>query len=140
MENELEDRLERLRDEFNERFSKLEHRVDTLEEHFDSGEAEVKVSDLNEFLTRVDPDTHVERVTAIADYLVREEEIDPLTVGDFEDAYLEVRIPKPANMSDILSKAENREWIMRHSKEGQHVLWTIAQPGRDAIDRGFEEA
>lgn len=123
----------------NERLDELEQRIKSLEDRLDSGDVELEASDLENYLDQVGPDTHVERATAIAKFLVRVENIDPMTIEDIDEAYVDLRIPRPANMSDVLAKAENRKWMMRKGKEGQNVLWTITKPGIEAVERGFKE-
>lgn len=124
--------------ELERRVAELESRVDELEEMVAGAEIMTSGSDMESFLDQAGPGTHVERATAMGFYLVHVEEMSPFTVGDIEDGYAACRIPKPANLSDVLAGAEEREWLMRSGTRGQHQLWTITRDGDAAVESGFE--
>lgn len=128
MTSDLEDRL-----------TKLENRVDELEERIEAGIVPVSGSDLDSFLDEVSPATHVERSTAIGFFLTHEAGRESFDVGDVEEGYVKTRIPKPANLSDVLAGAEERGWLMRYGKEGQTQLWTITRQGDEAVQSRFEQ-
>lgn len=124
--------------ELEQRVSHLESRVAELEEMIGDVEILTSGSDLESFIDQAGPGTHIERATAMGFYLVHVEETAPFTVGDIEDAYEACRIPKPANLSDVLAGAEERSWLMRSGTRGQHQLWTITRDGDAAVESGFE--
>lgn len=123
--------------ELEQRVEDLEQRVQELEDML-GGEVMAPSTDLEGFLDTVSPATHVERATAIGFHLVHEEDEGPFTVGDVKDAYVECRLPKPANMSDVLAGAEEKGWLMRAGTKGQQQLWTVTRDGDDAVNGGFQ--
>lgn len=124
--------------ELERRVAELESRVDELEEIIGDAEIMTGGSDMESFIEQAGSGTHVERATAMGFYIVHVEEAAPFTVGDIEDAYEACRIPKPANLSDVLAGAEERGWLMRSGTRGQHQLWTITRDGDAAVESGFE--
>lgn len=122
-----------------ERIEKLEARVEELEEKLGSEIVGTSQTELEGFLDTVSPETHVERATAIGFYYVHEADRAPFTVADIKEGYEECRIPKPANLSDVLAGAEEKGWLMRYGKEGQTQLWSVTKEGDSAVDRGFQE-
>lgn len=122
--------------ELEERVEELERRVEDLEDML-GGEIMPSQSELEDFLDLVSPATHVERATAIGYHIVHEQERGPFTVGDVEDAYAECRLPKPANMSDVLAGAEDKGWLIRVGKEGQTTLWNVSKDGDEVVQGGF---
>lgn len=125
--------------ELERRVEVLESRIDELEEMVGGSEVMTTESDMETFLDRVSPGTHVERATVIGFHLVHEQQTAPFTVADIEEAYEECRIRKPANLSDVLSGAEERGWLMRSGTKGQNQLWTITRDGDAAVESGFEQ-
>ena len=123
--------------EIEERVAELERRVKELEDMLDGGAIMPSESDLEEFLDLVSPSTHAERATTIGFWLVHEMEVGPFTIGDIESAYQECRLPKPANMSDVLAGAEEKGWLMRQGMKGQNQLWMITRDGDEAVNGGF---
>lgn len=121
-----------------QRVKVLEMRVDELEEEMSGSSIVKSSSDVEGFLEAVSPDTHVERATTIGFYLVHEQNQSPFTVEDVERGYEIARIPKPANLSDVLAGAEEKDWVMRAGTEGQHQLWTVTQEGDAAVEKGFQ--
>lgn len=119
------------------RVEELEERVGELEDLV-SGTVVSTDSDLEAFLDRVQPGTHVERATAIGFHLMHEKGEDPFTSTDVEEAYEDSRIPKPANMSDVLNKAKRRGWVMNAGTRGQTKLWRVTKDGDEAVQGGFD--
>lgn len=125
--------------EIGDRIEELEKRVEELENQVAKGTITPSTSDLEEFLDTVSPATHFERAATIGFYLIHERGMESFTVGDVKEAYISCRVPKPANISDILAGAEEKGWLMRTGTEGQKQLWTITKEGDDAVNRGFEQ-
>jgi hypothetical protein len=119
------------------RVEELEARVDELEDMVSGASVMTPESDLCEFLRVVDPATHVERATAIGFHLLHNEGKVPFTVADVEEAYEKCRIPKPANLSDVLAGAAEKDWLIRKGTKGQNALWSVSQKGDEAVNRGF---
>lgn len=125
--------------ELEQRVNDLESRLEELEEMVTGAEVLTAESDLESALSKSNPGTHVERATAIGFHLTHHEDEAPFTIGDIEQAYEEVRIPKPANLSDVLAGAEERGWLMRVGTRGKNQLWTITRDGDTAVESGFDE-
>lgn len=125
--------------ELKERVERLEERVKELEDLVTGAEVMQSESDLESFLERVSPETHVERATAIGYYYVHNTDRAPFTVPDIEEGYEKCRTPKPANLSDVLAGAEERGWLMRSGTKGRTQLWTVTQNGDEAVTGGFQE-
>lgn len=124
--------------ELEARVEDLEARVDALEERMEAGIIPASGSDLDSFLDEVGPATHIERATAIGYYLTHEGGWESFDVSDVEEGYIKTRVPKPANLSDVLAGAEDRKWLMRCGTKGQTQLWTITRDGDVAVQSGFE--
>jgi hypothetical protein len=124
--------------ELEERVEELETRVEELEDLVGGGGIVPSESALGDFLDLVSPGTHAERATAIGFHIVHEQDAGPFTVADIEDAYVNCRLPTPANMSDVLASAEAKGWLMRAGTQGQTQLWTVTKDGDDAVNGGFE--
>lgn len=124
--------------DFEKKVRELEERIEELEQRMDDGAVIPSQSGLDEFIGSVSPNTHVERATAIAYYLTHEKDESPFVVGDIEQAYVECRLPQPANMSDVLAGAEENGWLMRAGSEGQYQLWNITRDGDDIVNGWFE--
>lgn len=128
MTNELKPRVE-----------ELERRVDELEERIKSGVVPTTGSDLDSFLQDVSPATHVERATAIGFYLTHKAGQDSFDVGDIDGGYVDARVPKPANLSDVLAGAEDKGWLMHSETRGQTQHWKITRQGDEAVKSEFEQ-
>lgn len=123
--------------ELERKVEELEARVSELEEKVSGGEVMAPESDVCEFLQMVDPMTHVERATAIGYHFLHNEGRVPFTIGDVAEAYDECRLPRPANLSDVLAGAEEKDWLIRRGTKGQKTLWSVSQEGDNAVERGF---
>lgn len=123
--------------ELERKVEELEARVSELEDKVSGGEVMAPESDVCEFLRMVDPATHVERATAIGYHLLHHEGRVPFTIDDVAEAYDECRLPRPANLSDVLAGAEDRDWLIRRGSKGQNTLWSVSQEGDDAVEGGF---
>lgn len=125
--------------ELKQRVEDLEQRVEDLEEIIAGASVTQSDSDMETFLERTTPGTHVERVTAIGYYLVHEEGETPFTIDEVKQGYEDCRIPKPANLSDVLAGAEENGWVMRQGTRGKKQLWTVTRDGDKAVESGFEQ-
>lgn len=121
-----------------ERVAELEDRVDELESQL-GGKIVPAQSELEAFLDRVGPETHVERATAIGFHLVHNRGEGPFTSGDVKEAYQECRLRKPQNMSDVLAGAHEKEWLVEAGSKGQTNLWTVARDADEVVREGFQE-
>ena len=55
---------------------------------------------------------------------------------DIEGGYRECRVKPAGNMSDVLGRMEERDWLLRDGKEGQTQLWRLTAT---ALDTDEEE-
>jgi hypothetical protein len=116
-----------------ERVQQLEERVATIEERFESGDVPDDPADLRTFVEQVDPSTHVERVVTIGYHLEIQQGRENFTLEDIEDGYRTCKIQKPANTSDVLANAEEREWLMRDGKDEHYQLWMLTREGEQHV-------
>lgn len=121
-----------------ERLAQVEDRLDALERDIQSNGVTVNTGEMGEFVEDVAPTNHVERTIAIAHFLVHKADMDPFSFEEVEEGYLECRIPKPANMSDVLARAGKRGWLMKVDTEHDKQHWTITKDGEKAVSGGFE--
>lgn len=121
-----------------QRVDELEVRVAELEEEIEDGSVTRTVSDIETFVDSVSPETHVERATTFGYFLVHEEEENPFTVDLVEGLYERCRLPKPANLSDVLAGAEDRGLVTRSGTQGRKQLWTVTPDGDKAVEGGFD--
>ena len=117
-----------------ERVQQLEERVVTIEERFESGDVPDDPADLRTFVEQVDPSTHVERVVTIGYHLEIQQGRENFTLEDIEDGYRTCKIQKPANTSDALANAEEREWLMRDGKDEHYQLWMLTREGEQHVE------
>jgi len=124
----LEDTLEKLQ----ERVAALESSAEAREVGDESG--------MREFVDATAPENHVHRAVAIGAYLDQHVGIDAFTTGDVADGYREIRTPKPANLSDVLQRAEEQEYIMPLESDGQAKRWQLAVEGEELLRVRRDEA
>lgn len=120
------------------RVEDLERRVDALEEELQDGGVRRVEGSLETFLKDVGPSTHIQRSVTIGYYLLHEEAQESFTINDIEGGYNECRIAKPANFSDVLAGAEEKDWAMRYRREGKNQLWKITPDGDEAVEGWLE--
>lgn len=121
-----------------DRVDKLEERVSELEEALQAGSIRSAKGGLASFLLEIEPSTHIQRSVTIGYYLLHKEGQNSFTINDIEEGYNECRIAKPANFSDVLAGAEEKDWAMRHKLEGRRQLWKITSDGDSAVEGGFD--
>lgn len=117
-----------------ERVQELEERVAAIEGRFESGDVPNETPDLRTFVEQVDPTTHVKRVVTIGHYLETQRGYENFTVEDIEKGYRTCKIPLPANPSDALANAEDRDWLMRDGKNEHYQLWMLTREGEQHVE------
>lgn len=123
-ESDLRNELEDLK----ERVARIEA---MLEENPDAAS---DATDLQSFVREFGPSTHSERAVAIAYYLEHYEGQENFTTPDIEEGYRACRMSLPANMSDVLNKAEKQGWVMRDGQEGQKQVRKLTIDGLDMVE------
>ena len=122
--------VEQLRDEL----AQVEERVTELENRLgDTGTPEA-VEGLREFVETHGPSSHTERSLSIAYFLEAYRDKEQFTVNDIEEGYRECRVQVADNMSDVLGRMEDQDWLLRDGKEGQTQLWRLSAPGQGKIE------
>jgi len=121
------------------RIDELESRLDSLESIIHDGRASNDVTGMREFVEQQSPGSHVERALAIAYYLDQFEGKENFTSGDINEGYRTCRVQKPANISDVLSGLEDREWVMDDGKDGNTKLRRLTAEALDEIERPSED-
>ncbi|MCO8254526.1 hypothetical protein NKF26_12005 [Haladaptatus sp. AB618] len=125
-----------LRDEVDD----LKERVSTLEKRLEGGEGTPEdFVGLREFVNKTNPSTHNERALVIGYHFDRQQGKESFSSDDIEGGYRTAREPLPANISDVLSKCENKGWLMRDGKEGQAQLRVVTSDGLKYVEEMFED-
>lgn len=118
----------------------LEKRVTELENRL-NGEADPEAAEgIREFVEASDPSSHTERALSIAYYLESYRDKERFTVGDIEDGYRECRVKPASNMSDVLGRMEERDWLLRDGKEGQTQLWRLTATALETVEQEVNDA
>jgi hypothetical protein len=89
---------------------------------------------INEFLARVAPSTHPERVTAIAYHTYRSEGAG-ITTKDIADAYTKARAKKPQNIPEVIGICIQRGYLIEAEKKNGLKSWMITPTGEAFIDQ-----
>jgi len=127
MSNEVEE----LRTQMNQ----LEERVNELERRLD-GDVEPEVNEgIREFVESLNPSSHTERALGVAYYLETYRDKETFTVSDIEDGYRECRVKPASNMSDVLGRMAERDWLLRDGKEGQTQLWRLTATALETFEQ-----
>lgn len=103
----------------------LEERITELEKRLDGGETVEAEEDLRAFVESLGPSSHTERSLYIAYYMEKYRDEDTFTVEDIEEGYRECRVKSAGNMSDVLGRMEERDWLLRDGKQGRTQLWSL---------------
>lgn len=130
MSNSTED-LENKVEDLNQRVTELENRLS-------SNDQPTAGTDLKGFVEQKNPSSHTERSLYIAYYLETHRGLDEFTVSDIEDAYRECRVQPAGNMSDVLGRMEDREWILRTGTEGRSQLWKLTATALKTVEEGSD--
>lgn len=89
---------------------------------------------INEFLARVAPSSHAERVTAIAYHAYRSERAS-ITAKDIADAYTKARAKKPQNIPEVIGICIQRGYLIDTEKKNGLKSWMITPTGEAFIDQ-----
>lgn len=122
-----------------EHVAELEERVTELENRLDGTDNPAAGADLRGFVESRNPSSHTERSLYIAYYLETNREQDEFTVDDIEGAYRECRVQPAGNMSDVLGRMEEREWLLRSGKKGQTQVWRLTATALNTVEEGSKD-
>ena len=126
-------------DELRQETEELKQRVETLEEKIEGDSPSISRSmDLSTFVQRFDPNSHPERIAAIAYYREAYEDEEIFTTSNIRESYERARFPKPSNISDSIAGAEDKGWVHRTGKNGQETARQLTNKGLEAVEEGIE--
>jgi uncharacterized coiled-coil DUF342 family protein len=122
---------EQLRQELEE----LKERVEALEEKVEDGSTTISRSmDLSTFIQEFGPNSHPERIAAIAYYREAYEREETFTTSDIREGYERARFQRPSNLSDSIAGAENKGWVHRKGKDGQATVRQLTNKGVEMVE------
>lgn len=116
----------------------LQERVSELEQRLDGDESQKDTGDIRRFVESCNPSSHTERSLAIAYYLETYRGKENFTVADVEDGYRECRVQIAGNMSDVLGRMEDNNWLLRDGKENRKQLWRLTASGLNKVEEKID--
>lgn len=121
-------------DTLRQEIDEIKERIQSLEEQVEQKPNSISRSmDLSTFVQNFDPDTHPERIAAIAYYQEAYNEQDMFTTSDVREWYEQARFQKPSNLSDAISGAEDMGWVHRKGKDGRKTVRQLTNKGVNMV-------
>jgi hypothetical protein len=105
------------------------------------GKEEVKTGEfpasLAEFVKmRGDPKEHTDLAMIFAYWLFKRENMESFNVKDLENCYSQTRIPKPANLSDVMNRNQGKGLVVRtEGRKDNLVAWAITRSGEEYVEK-----
>ncbi|WP_124190539.1 hypothetical protein [Natrarchaeobius oligotrophus] len=130
----MSNEVEGLRTQVNQ----LEERVNELEQRLDGNEELETKEGIREFVESLDPSSHTERALYVAYYLEPYRGKETFDVGDIEEGYRECRMKPAGNMSDVLGRMEDRDWLLRNGTDGQTQLWRLTGTALETVEEEID--
>jgi hypothetical protein len=84
---------------------------------------------LNEAIAQLGQRSQPEQLVAITAHRLGAQAIDRLTREDFLDAYREMRVPPPQNLSEQIGRCVRRGWLARAADRDSAHAWRVTQTG-----------
>lgn len=120
-----------------ERVEDLERRVRKLEEgevSTDSNDVTAPI-EMSDFKKDFNPKTYADKATVVARYLEKHEELESFDRDDLNQGFKLCKWKRPANMSDIISKAaERKELFMRAGEKDGKKKWMLTETGEEYVE------
>lgn len=119
------------------RVKDLERRVRQLEQQGskkNSQEPGEKSVALAEFKQNFETNTYTDKATVVSRYLEKHEGMEGYTAEDIESAFKKCKWKKPANISDIVSKASNRGLFMEVGEQDGRKKWLLTETGEEYVE------
>lgn len=120
-----------------ERVEDLERRVRELEQQ-DTKENSEETGDkpvaLAEFKQDFNPDTYADKATVVSRYLEKHERIEGFTVDDLKEGFRKCKWKRPANMSDVVSKAAGKGLFMEIGEQEGKKKWMLTETGEEHVE------
>ena len=92
-------------------------------------------ANLNEFLALVKPESHFDRVAAIAYHQLHSGDDVSVTVADVLNGYAQARVSKPKNIHDVIRKSVQKGLLTDSaSKKNSEKAWVITPTGEAYVD------
>ena len=85
------------------------------------------------------PKGHTDLTVMFAYWLFKKENMERFNAKDIENCYSLARIPKPANISDIMNKNQRKGFLMRSGKKYEKIAWSITRSGEEYVERMGKE-
>lgn len=124
--------------ELEERVEELERRVRKLEtqetKQQNSDGREDKPVALAEFKQDFETETYADKATVVSRYLEKHEDKEGFTSDDLKDAFKKCKWKRPANMSDIVSKAAGKDLFMEIGEQDGKKKWMLTETGEDYVE------
>jgi TolA-binding protein len=119
--------------------NQLEERVNELEQRLNGSKEPEADEGIREFVESLNPSSHTKRALGVAYYLETYRNKEVFTVGDIEEGYRDCRTKPASNMSDVLGRMEDRDWLLRDGKEGQTQLWRLTATALETIEEEIND-
>lgn len=121
-------------EDLEKRVEELENRVRKLERQEtekDSREPGGKPVALAEFKQDFEPDTYADKATVVGRYLEKHEGMEGYTVENLKDGFKNCKWKRPANMSDVVSKAAGKGLFMEIGEQDGKKKWMLTETGEE---------
>jgi predicted lipoprotein with Yx(FWY)xxD motif len=121
-------------EDLEERVEELERRVRKLEQQDTEGNLQErggKPVALAEFKQNFEPNTYTDKVTVVSRYLEKHEGMEGFTVEDLKDGFRKCKWKRPANMSDVVSKAAGKGLFMEIGEQDGKKKWMLTENGEE---------
>jgi len=93
-----------------------------------------KFSTLGEAIASLPSRSHTELLPAIAAHMLADEGVDALTAEDFVQAYRELRLSRPQNLSDTIAKSIRQGWLVPGEKRDGKKTWRVSSRGLSKVE------
>ncbi|MGD0765500.1 MAG: hypothetical protein ABR978_04270 [Dehalococcoidia bacterium] len=99
------------------------------------GERVDVLTNLNEFLALMKPESHFDRVAGIAYHQLHSGDDVSITVADVLNGYAQARVSRPKNIHDVIRKSVQKGLLTDSaSKKNGERAWVITPTGEAHVD------
>lgn len=121
-------------EELQSQVNQLEERVTELERRLDGNGSPEMEKNLRAFVESLSPSSHTERSLYVVYYLESYRDSESFTVENIEEGYRECCVKPASNMSDVLGRMEERDWLLRDGKDGQTQVWRLTATALNTVE------
>jgi hypothetical protein len=93
--------------------------------------------DLTEFLAVKRPETHPDRVVAIAYHAYHARDGAGVTTGDLAEAYARARLQRPQNFPDVIATCVRSGRLVEGERRDGAKTWVVTRTGEGYVEEGF---